>query len=133
MSCVLFSLFFLFFLAFSLQLATLKGWENDRDRLSETFKNLGFDVQIYNNLTAEKIEMTVRRISKTVDLLKSCNCLVVCFLSHGSSEGIYGKDGHPVSVHKMQYSFNSIDCPAMHDKPKIFLFNACRVFDGISI
>lgn len=106
----------------------MPGHEHDATTLESTFKQLGFEVKVHKNLTASQIESTIANLAKD-DKLDDYNSLVVCVLSHGSSGVILGSDGDGVSLYKLQYAFNSHNCPFLHDKPKIFIIQACRSHD----
>ena len=92
--------------------------------------NLGYHVEQHNNYFANEIEDLL--ISKAADMsLEDYNSLVVCFLSHGYSGAIVGSDGQAISINRIQYLFNSYSCPALHNKPKIFIAQACRTVNGV--
>lgn len=52
--------------------------------------------------------------------------LVVCILSHGEEEVVYGVDGTSLNINKLKYKFNSNDCPTLNGKPKIWIIQACQ-------
>ena len=102
------------------------GHDYDSRRLNDTFEKLGFHTKLEKDQTAAQIEKIILDTAKD-EKLKDYNSLVVCLLSHGDSEAIEGSDGLRAAIHKLQYAFNSHNCPAMHNKPKIFIIQACRV------
>ena len=111
--------------------------ETNKEKLCSTFTQLGFDIEVYSNLFAKEIERKISAKSEDIQL-KNYNCLIVCILSHGSRGFISGSDGEQVSIHQLQYAFNSQRCPSLHNKPKIFIIQAWRapekkdVWDRIS-
>lgn len=86
---------------------------------------MGFDIDSYRDQTAAQIQDVIARKAKD-GTLKDYNSLAVCLLSHGDSESVCGTDFNSAAIHHLQYAFNSHDCPEMHDKPKIFIVQACR-------
>ena len=97
-----------------------------KQKLCQNFQSFGFDVEVYSNLFAEGIKKTISTKAKD-EKLKNYNSLFICIMSHGKSGFVNGSDGKLVSVRKLQYAFNSIDCPQLHDKPKISFIEACRI------
>lgn len=62
--------------------------------------------------------------------LSNTECLVFTLMSHGNQiEGI-GKvnftDGSVANVHDILDKFSNRKCPALYNKPKVFLFPFCR-------
>ena len=118
----------MFYFIFILQekFADVPTFQIKKEKLCQIFPRFGFNVEVYNNLFAEGINQTI--LTKAKDKkLKKYNSLIICIMSHGGSGVVYGSDGKPVSVRKLQYAFNSFDCPQLHDKPKIIFIEACRI------
>ncbi len=111
-----------------LQNYKVPGHVDDAATLKSTFEQLGFDVEVHKNRTASQIESTVANLAKD-DQLDNYNSLIICILSHGSSGVILGSDGDRVSLYELQYAFNSHNCHFLHNKPKIFIIQACRSHD----
>lgn len=99
---------------------------NDVKELISLFKHkLGFHVELYNNLTSWKM-LTLLRTAQGADH-SSLSCFVLAVLSHGGEHGkIYGTDDEPVLVKDIASHFTGDQCPTLKDKPKIFIFGACR-------
>ena len=98
----------------------------DAQDLISLFKyKLGFFVEVYNNLTSEKMLVLLRN-AQGAD--HSClSCFVLAILSHGGEHGkIYGTDDKPVLVKDIASYFTGDKCQTLKDKPKIFIFGACR-------
>lgn len=53
-------------------------------------------------------------------------CCVVTLMSHGEKGFIKMKDGARVSLEDVFEMFNNKNCPGLHEKPKIFIIQACR-------
>lgn len=47
-------------------------------------------------------------------------------MTHGTSGSIYGTDGKTVAIEEIKKQFNGENFPAMADKPKVLLIQACR-------
>lgn len=47
-------------------------------------------------------------------------------MSHGENGFIKMEDGDRVSLEDVFEMFNNKSCPALHEKPKIFIIQACR-------
>lgn len=47
-------------------------------------------------------------------------------MSHGEKGFIKMKDGEKVSLEDIFEMFNNKNCPALQEKPKIFIIQACR-------
>jgi len=52
--------------------------------------------------------------------------LVVCILGHRDKGVVFGVDGIPVLLNRLQYGFNSAHSPALEAKPKVFVILACQ-------
>ena len=98
---------------------------------------MGFVVVSHENLNANQIKTKLEETTQDCKPStnnedfnrKDFNSLVVCFLSHGYNGGIYGSDGEKVTIHEAQFFFNSQNCRGFHNKPKVFIVDACRVYD----
>lgn len=53
-------------------------------------------------------------------------CCLVTLMSHGENGFIKMKNGDKVSLEDVFEMFNNKNCPALHEKPKIFIIQACR-------
>ncbi|XP_057410775.1 caspase-14-like [Balaenoptera acutorostrata] len=53
-------------------------------------------------------------------------CCLVALMSHGEEGFIRMKDGEKVSLEGIFEMFNNKNCPALQEKPKIFIIQACR-------
>ena len=100
------------------------GSDRDRDNLAETFKMLGFHVEIYENLTYRKLMETVVNISRYD--FSNYDALVFCLLSHGKRDSIYSSDSIEVPVDVIRTHFDGIHCRTLCRKPKLFFVQACK-------
>ncbi|XP_011355710.2 caspase-14-like [Pteropus vampyrus] len=53
-------------------------------------------------------------------------CCLVTLMSHGENGFIKMEDGDRVGLENVFEMFNNKNCPALHEKPKIFIIQACR-------
>jgi hypothetical protein len=54
------------------------------------------------------------------------NALIVCILSHGYENFVYGVDDQSVAVRYLTMFFRSSKCKTLANKPKIFFIQACQ-------
>jgi hypothetical protein len=54
------------------------------------------------------------------------NALIVCILSHGNENVVYGIDEESVSVCYLTMFFQSSKCKTLENKPKLFFIQACQ-------
>jgi Caspase domain len=106
------------------QKETRCGTDKDRDRLTSTFLALGFDVCVKENLEGIVIDRDIKKIGQRFD--STYQCLVICIFSHGTEGCVMGSDWAPVQINSLKYALNSRDCPNLHNKPKIFIIQACQ-------
>ena len=106
------------------ELANRKGSEHDVKNLEKVFTNFGFDVRIKENLTAHDLDTYLSDLAK--ENFTQYASLVICVLSHGHLDAVYGTDGKSLALNTIKFKFNVEGCPSMQDKPKIFVFQACQ-------
>lgn len=102
------------------------GSDLDSKRMQEIFTQYGFIVTYCLNLKAQEVTDIVKKVSK--DCSSNHDALVVIIYSHGTeSDKFYGTDGELVSFEdNVVTCFDNANCPALHGKPKLFMFLACR-------
>ena len=104
------------------------GSDGDRDKLAETFKMLGHNVVIYENLKYHQLHATMKKVSED---FRQYDALVVCILSHGKKDSIFTSDCIPVTLDEIKSYFCGISC--LVDKPKLFFLQACQGEENQSI
>jgi len=72
----------------------------------------------------QEIKTAVKEFSQKLD--KSDDMAVLCLLSHGGKGFIYGSDGSKVKVSDVTRYLDNKNCPAMRDKPKQVIIQACQ-------
>lgn len=101
-----------------------KGTNYDEDALTETFKELHFEIMSYKDCRAEEMRQVLRSY-QSMDH-KNKDCFVCCILSHGDKGIIYGTDGKEASIYELTSYFTGLKCPSLAGKPKIFFIQACQ-------
>ncbi|KAG8231876.1 hypothetical protein J437_LFUL011781, partial [Ladona fulva] len=101
------------------------GTDVDRDRLVEAFTSLGFKIMVKTNLTHHQLLDFAHQLAGTKEL-KRHSSLVFCILSHGQKDVVYGCNSVPVNIMDLVEIFCGSKCPALINKPKIFIIQACQ-------
>ena len=58
-------------------------------------------------------------------------CAVLCLLTHGVEDYIYGSDGRTLYLQRLLSSLDNIHCIQMANKPKVVVIQSCQ--GGISL
>ncbi|XP_056905593.1 caspase a-like [Takifugu flavidus] len=119
-------------ITFMNQCLNRKGAEKDEENMETLLKGLGYEVVKYRNLTGRAIEDAVIDFSKRPKL-KDTDSVVVVIMSHGRLGVVAGvstqsktyEDDH-FSLDKIYRRLGPEDCPALLNKPKIIIIQACR-------
>lgn len=112
----------------------LVGYERDKDNFEGVFNDLGFNVKIFEKVTADEIKSNIQRYANksASDGSHPTNALVVVILSHGSGDYLCGVNysetnpGDKISVDEVMDIVSNRNCPHLIGKPKIFVLQACR-------
>ncbi|XP_067010536.2 caspase-1 [Anabrus simplex] len=99
------------------------GTQKDCDDLSEVLRNLGFDVEIYHDLTYRDIRNKLEEV-RTMNHIDA-DCLLVAVMTHGK-EGLLHANDIPYPVSLLWANFVGEKCLSLVGKPKIFIIQACR-------
>uniref|UniRef100_A0A1A7XCV5 Caspase 7, apoptosis-related cysteine peptidase n=1 Tax=Iconisemion striatum TaxID=60296 RepID=A0A1A7XCV5_9TELE len=103
------------------------GTDRDAGELFKCFKNLGFEVSIFNDQTCEKMEQLLKKASEEDHSNSSCFACIL--LSHGEEGMIYGTDG-AMPIKTMTSLFRGDMCRSLVGKPKLFFIQAlCNVLN----
>ncbi|XP_014470308.1 PREDICTED: caspase-1-like isoform X2 [Dinoponera quadriceps] len=109
------------------------GTNVDCENLSNTLKNLGFEVNDFHNSTHKDI---IKNLERVADMDHSQHdCLIVAVLSHGELGMLYAHDTGYKAESLWQY-FTADRCPTLAGKPKMFFIQACqgdRLDSGITL
>ncbi|KAK4020202.1 hypothetical protein OUZ56_002195 [Daphnia magna] len=109
---------------FRLEKKNREGSDKDRDALSDTFKKLGFNTKVHENLESFDLKSEINALAKRN--FSDFGCLVVCLLSHGIENAIQCYDGRYVNTKELKNEFSFNNCPSLYGKPKIFIVQACQ-------
>ncbi|XP_068557774.1 caspase-8-like [Cebidichthys violaceus] len=101
-----------------------KGTQEDVEALRTVFSRLGFTVLVHNNLTAEAMRQELQKLGSRNFLDE--DALVVCVLSHGELECVFGSDEQKVFIKELTRPFTSCGAPTLAGKPKLFFIQACQ-------
>ncbi|XP_077588544.1 caspase-3-like [Stigmatopora nigra] len=115
----------------STKMTTRNGTDVDAGLAVKTFSELGYKLNVANDLSVDKMMDLLRRVSKE-DHSKSASFVCV-LLSHGDEGVIYGTDGFE-KLENMSRPFKGHYCKTLVGKPKLFFIQACRgteMDDGI--
>ncbi|XP_061163366.1 caspase-6-like [Saccostrea echinata] len=106
-------------------LTNREGTDKDEEKIKEVFEQMNFVVDVFLDKKGEDIKDILRREVEK-DIHRTADCFVLVIMTHGTTGAIYGVDGKTVSVEEIKKQFNGENFPAMADKPKVILIQACR-------
>ncbi|XP_067450972.1 uncharacterized protein [Thunnus thynnus] len=106
------------------------GADIDEQNMEKLLKALGYEVVKHTNLTGKKIDNAVIKFSKHPKL-KETDSVFVIIMSHGKLGAVLGvnhKKGQPdeFPINNIYKHLDTQKCPALLDKPKIIIIQACR-------
>ncbi|KAK0134537.1 Caspase-8 [Merluccius polli] len=94
------------------------------ESLQDVFGKLGFQVEVHSDLTAGRMRSVLNELGKRS--FTTADVLVVCVLSHGDKECVFGTDGKEVTLSDLRGPFTSERAPTLAGKPKLFFVQACQ-------
>ncbi|XP_016304294.1 caspase-1-A-like isoform X1 [Sinocyclocheilus anshuiensis] len=111
------------------------GAELDEENMEWLLRALGYSVEKHTNLSGDAINRAVKNFSKRYEHQNSDSTFVV-IMSHGDRFdnkdailGVHYQRKNPSDYFFVENIFshlNSVNCPALIDKPKVILIHACR-------
>ncbi|XP_056385843.1 caspase-7 [Hyla sarda] len=104
-------------------MCTRNGTDKDAGDLFRCFKNLGFDVSVYNDKKCEEMETLLYNVAQQNHSDSACFACIL--LSHGEEGQIYGTDG-AMAIKTLTTLFRGDKCKSLVGKPKLFFIQACR-------
>uniref|UniRef100_A0A8C6SMF4 Caspase-1 n=1 Tax=Neogobius melanostomus TaxID=47308 RepID=A0A8C6SMF4_9GOBI len=112
------------------ELKNRPGAEKDEENMKELLSTLGYEVVKHTNLTAKKMENALDDFSKHPKL-KETDSVFVVISSHGKLGAVLGVNHKPdepdeLKVDDIHDKLNVKSCPALVNKPKIIIIQACR-------
>uniref|UniRef100_A0A096MB89 Caspase a n=1 Tax=Poecilia formosa TaxID=48698 RepID=A0A096MB89_POEFO len=116
---------------------TRKGAEKDEENMEKLLRSLGYEVVKHNDLTAQRMNEVLRNFTEHPKL-RDTDSVFVVIMSHGKREFVLGvnhseekPDEFPVdNIYK---HLGPQECPALMNKPKIIIIQACRGERGGSV
>ncbi|XP_056122195.1 caspase a [Rhinichthys klamathensis goyatoka] len=111
---------------------TRRGAERDEENMEWLLKELDYQVVKYTNVSAEDMKKAVENFARREEHARSDSTFVV-IMSHGKRNTILGVHYHTIDnpsdtfpVDDIYRHLNSKNCPALRNKPKVILIQACR-------
>ncbi|XP_012402415.2 caspase-4 isoform X1 [Sarcophilus harrisii] len=98
--------------------------------MTKVLKDLGYNVDVRENLTAKQMESELKAFAAREEHLQSDSTFLV-FMSHGIWDGICGirheeKNPDVLATNTIFQTFNNNNCPNLRGKPKVIIIQACR-------
>ncbi|XP_061576339.1 caspase a-like [Cololabis saira] len=114
-----------------------KGAEVDHENMERQLSSLGYEVVTYTDLTGEGMNKAFIRFAKHPKLSET-DSVVVVVMSHGKLGAVLGvnhsdMDCDEFPINNIYTHLGSENCPALLDKPKIIIIQACRGGEGGSV
>ena len=103
------------------------GTNRDEENVVETFRFLGYRVEIRRDCKKEDIESLFDNIDSLIK--NEDDSFICCILSHGCANVVYGSDSNQVLLRTKPNSLEKKlgeKCPRLNGKPKIFFLSTCR-------
>ncbi len=98
----------------------------EMQRFRNIFYQLHFEVIIRQNLNFDETNLLLEEISKS-DQLKEHSAIIFMILSHGTKEKEFlSFDNKGIKIDYLINKFCNENCPALLDKPRIYILNCCR-------
>lgn len=108
------------------------GAEKDEENMEKLLMELDYQVVKRPNLSAKEMDEALRNFAQREEHKYSDSAFVV-IMSHGKRDAIMGVHYHRTNnpsdsfpVDNVYRHLNSENCPALRDKPKVILIQACR-------
>ena len=101
-----------------------EGTAIDEGNLVQTFRFLGYKVEVHRDRTVTQMEGIFEEIRQR-DHSKH-DSLICCMLTHGEKEKVYGSDSETLDITTITSKLNGKNCPKLAGKPKLFFLQACR-------
>ena len=104
-----------------------KGAKDGADALKKSLEDIGYKVEVKENLKADQMKEELKKARKLIDTAD--DSFICCISTHGNEGGVYGIDGRPrkrVSIEDLSKILEPDVCEQLRHKPKIFFIQACR-------
>lgn len=107
----------------SVGLGPRNGTDVDASALANRFAELGFEVEIEDDVTREEMMQIMKKYA-FMDHTDN-DCFACAILSHGEEGVVYGRNGK-IEIKKLLEPFKGNFCDSLAGKPKLFFIQACR-------
>uniref|UniRef100_A0A3B1J383 Caspase a n=1 Tax=Astyanax mexicanus TaxID=7994 RepID=A0A3B1J383_ASTMX len=113
------------------------GAQKDQENMEKLLRALGYDVVKHTDLSGREMDEAIRRFAGRSEHAESDSTFVV-IMSHGERDKISGihhgpdNPGDFLHVDNIFTHLNTANCPALLNKPKVILIQACRLGNYIS-
>ncbi|XP_075996720.1 caspase a-like [Genypterus blacodes] len=106
------------------------GAEKDEEIMEALLRSLRYEVVMHEDLTGKQIEKAVSEFSKD-QRLKQADSAFVVIMSHGKMGAVYGvnwteEEPDEFLIDNIYEYLSTESCPALLNKPKIIIIQACR-------
>lgn len=101
-----------------------EGTELDAINLTMTFRYLGYDVEVHQDLTTKQMRELFAEIGKRSH--SAHDSFICCILTHGDTGKLIGSDSTSVLIETLTDQLCAANCPQLGGKPKLFFIQACR-------
>lgn len=107
-----------------------RGAEKDEENMEKLLSDFGYEVVKHKNFTAQQMDETLVEFSNHPKLRETDSVFVV-IMSHGKRGAVLGvnyteEEPDELKLDNIYNHLNAQNCPALVDKPKIIIIQACR-------
>lgn len=101
------------------------GGEKDEKVLRPLFQELGFVVEVFNDLQYFEMQQVAEKFAKLDH--SNYDAFICIIMSHGGDKDtIEGVKGKKIHIENITSEFKPSKCPTLAEKPKVFIVQACR-------
>jgi len=104
-------------------MAYRSGTDKDCKSLSVELESLGFEIEVYNDLSYTKLTGVLMETAAKDH--SSADCLLVVVMSHGEPNLLHSRD-KTYPTKELWSHFTGDKCHTLRGKPKLFFIQACR-------
>ncbi|KAL4240184.1 Caspase-3 [Mactra antiquata] len=101
------------------------GTDQDAASLNMRFMEMGFTVEMFNNLEVGEMLQVLGKASSDDEFNLNSDCFMCAILSHGEEGVVFGIDGK-IEVKQLLEPFKGNNCKGLIGKPKLFFIQACQ-------
>lgn len=116
----------------NLKLENRDGSKVDVEKFNDIFTKLDFDVKIIRGKDLKRNLIDVLNEFSHSDHLNNHEAIAIVISSHGNIHGVRCSNGDLIQYTSIINVFSDDNCPNLRNKPKIILFNCCRLLTSES-